>query len=157
MIYSSWDIECERLKLVIMGRFLPFYPTLKTRKSQFWKNEKSCWRYHHFTHMYQNHNHMRYGSWDTESDRQKLSFWSIFCHFTYNNPKYQKFEKMKKASGDVINLHLCTKNHNHVMYASWDMECNKHNMTYGSWDMDCDRQNFWSFLAIFGPFTPLTT
>ena len=95
-------------------------------------------------------------SWDTESDRQKLSFWSIFCHFTYNNPKYQKFEKMKKASGDVINLHLCAKNHNHVMYASWDMECNKH-MTYGSWNMDCNRQNFWPFSAIFGPFTPLPT
>ena len=23
--YSSWDIECGRLKLVIMGHFLPFY------------------------------------------------------------------------------------------------------------------------------------
>ena len=26
MIYSSWDIEFDRLKLVIMGHFLPFYP-----------------------------------------------------------------------------------------------------------------------------------
>ena len=26
MIYSSWDIEYERLKLVIMGHFFPFYP-----------------------------------------------------------------------------------------------------------------------------------
>ena len=25
MIYSSWDIECDGLKLVIMGHFLPFY------------------------------------------------------------------------------------------------------------------------------------
>ena len=25
MIHSSWDIECDRLKLVIMGHFLPFY------------------------------------------------------------------------------------------------------------------------------------
>ena len=25
MIYSSWDIECDRLKLVIMGHFLSFY------------------------------------------------------------------------------------------------------------------------------------
>ena len=25
-IYSSWDIECERLKLAIMDRFLPFNP-----------------------------------------------------------------------------------------------------------------------------------
>ena len=26
MIYSSWDIECDRLKLVMMDHFLPFYP-----------------------------------------------------------------------------------------------------------------------------------
>ena len=48
---------------------------------------------------------------------------------------------MKKAPGDVIILHMCTKNHDHMMYASWDVEC--------------DRENFLSF----GPFftlTPLT-
>ena len=27
MIYSSWDIEFDRLKLVIMGLLLPFYPS----------------------------------------------------------------------------------------------------------------------------------
>ena len=37
MIYSSTDKECDRLKLVIMGHFLPFYTTqpprpLKNRK-----------------------------------------------------------------------------------------------------------------------------
>ena len=49
---------------------------------------------------------------------------------------------MKKSTRDVIILHMCTKNHGHVMYFSWDMEC--------------VRQNFLSFLAIFRPFTPLT-
>ena len=38
---------------------------------------------------------------------------------------------------------MCTKNHNHTMYATWDTEC--------------DRQNFLSFWAIFCPLTPLTT
>ena len=52
----------------------------------------------------------------------------IFCHFgpffalfhpppPPNNPENQNFEKMKKASEDFIILHLCTKNHNHMMYA----------------------------------------
>ena len=51
----------------------------------------------------------------------------------------------QKSSRDVIILHKCTKNHNHVMYASWDIEHN--------------RQNFFSFSTIFSPFTPqpLTT
>ena len=26
MIYSSGDTKCDKLKLVIMGHFLPFYP-----------------------------------------------------------------------------------------------------------------------------------
>ena len=43
MIYSSWDIECDGLKLIILGQFLPFYPppSLKTQKKRnFEKMEK---------------------------------------------------------------------------------------------------------------------
>ena len=46
MIYSSWDIEQNIMKLVILGHFLPFYPH-KTPKIEILKNEKICWRYHH--------------------------------------------------------------------------------------------------------------
>ena len=56
-----------------------------------------------------------------------LSFSAIFCPFTTpNNPENQNFEKMKKASGDVIILNLCNKKHNHMMYAYSDMECDRH-------------------------------
>ena len=61
MIYSSWDIECDRLKQVINT-----------------KNQKS-WRYHNFTHKYQKHNHIRYSFWDTEWDRQQI--FVILGHF----------------------------------------------------------------------------
>ena len=83
------------------------------------------------------YDHMMYASWDMECDR-------IFCHLgpffaTYTthvkNLKNQHFEKMKKITGDMITLHLCTTNDNHMMYASRDMEH--------------DRQNFLSFRAIF--------
>ena len=49
---------------------------------------------------------------------------------------------MKTNSGDIIILHMFTKNHN--------------NMMYGSWDTEWDRQNYLSFWAIFCPFTPQT-
>ena len=52
MIYSSWDLEQNKLKLVILGHFLPIIP-LKTQKIKILKNEKICWRYHHFTHVHQ--------------------------------------------------------------------------------------------------------
>ena len=59
--------------------------------------------------------------WGTNTKGFFLLFYPI------NNPQKQNFEKMKKVSGDVIILHVCTKNHDHVVYASWDMECGRHN------------------------------
>ena len=87
MIYSSWDIECEGLKLVILGYFSPF--------------------------------------------------------ILPENPKNQNFEKMKKSNGDIIILHVCTKNHNHMMFDSWDRE----------WD----GWNFCDFGPFFALSPPLTT
>ena len=61
--------------------------------------------------------------------------------WTLKNLKNQNFEKMKKKkknAGDII-LHMCTKNHNHMRYTSWDMEWGKF---------------FLSFWAIFCPLLP---
>ena len=40
IIYSSWYIECDRLKLVIMGHFLPFYLPPKNPKNQYFEKMK---------------------------------------------------------------------------------------------------------------------
>ena len=71
----------------------------------------------------------------------------IFCHFgpyfalsPPNNPKIQNFEELKKTTGDIIILHKYTKNHDHMLYCSWDMVRN--------------RCNYFSFLDIFLPFYP---
>ena len=176
IIYSSWDIEQNVLKLIILGHFLPFYP-LKTPKIKILKNEKICWRYH-FTHVYQksqsydvwflrygvrqteffvimdcflpfyppmdpenqnfdkmkktlediiilqmfaiNDSHMIYGSSDIECNRQ--IFFVILDRFLpfypHNNPKNKNFEKLKKETGDIITIHKCTKNHDHMLYCS---------------------------------------
>ena len=49
---------------------------------------------------------------------------------------------MKKFAGDIIILHMCTKNHNNLMY--------------GSWDMECDRQKFLSLWTVFCSFSPFS-
>ena len=49
---------------------------------------------------------------------------------------------MKKTPGDII-LHTCTKNHDHMLYCSWDMAHDRCNC-------------YFSFWAIFWPFTPVT-
>ena len=52
LIYSSWDIECDELKLIILGHFLPFQSPKNPNKSKPWKYE-NYWRYHHITHVCQ--------------------------------------------------------------------------------------------------------
>ena len=35
-----------------------------------------------------------------------------------NSPKNKNFKKMMKTTGDIIILHKCTKNHDHILYAT---------------------------------------
>ena len=79
-----------------------------------------------------------------EHDTKFFVILGYFLHFCPpNNPKNQNVEKIKKLPGDIITLHICTINDNH--------------MIYGSWDMECDGQNFLLFWTVFCPFSPLTT
>ena len=64
MIYSSWDIERDRLKLVIKDPALPFYvsPEKKLSKNQNFEKMEKMTREIIILYKYtKNHNHMRYG------------------------------------------------------------------------------------------------
>ena len=71
--------------------------------------------------------------WGTVPEIQSET--NFFCHFgpffaLYlplhpNNPENQNFEKIRKASGDVIILNWCNKKHDRMMYAYTDMKCNR--------------------------------
>ena len=108
-------------------------------KLKFGKNVKNLWRYYPFTHVF--HKSRSYDVWFL---RYKDRVFVILGHFLPfdppNNPENQSFEKMKKASGDIIILHSCTTKDHHIMYGSQDIQCN--------------RQTFLSFWAIFCSFTP---
>ena len=92
-----------------------------------------------------NDNHMMYGSWDMKCNKQNfLSFRVMFCPFTpLTSQKITIFLKMTTTPGDIIILHKCTINDNHMIYGFRDMKCNSQNILW-----------FW---AIFCHFTPLTT
>ena len=60
-----------------------------------------------------------------------------------NSLKNKNFKKLKKAPGGIILLHKFTKNHDHMLLCSWDMARDTCNC-------------YFSFWAIFCPFTPLT-
>ena len=54
-------------------------------------------------HMYTiNDNHMMYGSWDMERDKQNfLSFWTVFCPFTLLKTQKIKILKKRKKHPDI--------------------------------------------------------
>ena len=139
IIYASWDMECDRNKfLSFWASFCPFTPLLAP-KIKIWKKIKSTRRYYPFSNMF--HKCRSYDVWFLRYKARRTEFFGIFGHFLPfnlpNNLKNHSFEKMKKAAGDIIILHLCTINDNH--------------MIYGSWYMQHDRQNFF---VIFGHFLP---
>ena len=69
--------------------------------------------------------------------------WGYFLPFYPTNlPKKWRFQKNKKTPGDIIILHKCTKNHDYMLYCSWDIAHD---------GCDC----YFSFWAIFCPFTLL--
>ena len=53
---------------------------------------------------------------------QRTEFFAISGHFfpfyLPNDPQNQNFEKMRKNPGDIIILHMCTINYDHMMYGS---------------------------------------
>ena len=98
MRYDAW----QRSLFFILGHFLPFYPHNSPKNQNFKKMKQTPDRCNCY-----------------------FSFWAIFCPFTPYQPKKSKFQKMKTRPGDIIILHLCTKNYDQMMYGSWDMVCDR--------------------------------
>ena len=86
-----------------------------------------------------NYDQMMYGSWDILSDRQTDGKSDISRWVPHLKAPKIKMLKMKKFAGDIIILYICTKNHNHMMYSSWDTD----------WDTKC--------FVILGHFLPFYT
>ena len=67
-----------------------------------------------------------------------FSFWAILCPFTPSTAQKFKFKKnMKKQPGDIIILHNCTKNHDHMLYCFWDMVRDRCNCYFSLWVIFC--------------------
>ena len=157
MIYSSWNIEQNIVKvvilahlfaffhyfaffLVILDHFLHFHPPKKQKIPKFWKNEKKQNKKQKkleilsFYHKWQSYDvsFLRYGAWQTE-------FFVILDHFSlFHPPEKSKFWKNENAWRHIS--HKCTKNHDHMLHCSWDTMHDRCN-------------SYFSFWAIFYPFT----
>ena len=84
---------------------------------------------------------LRYDAWRIVVFYFELFFFP-FYPFAPNIPKNKNQKKnVRKKPGHVIILHKCTKNHDRMLYCSWDMARDGCNCYFSLW-------------AIFCPFTP---
>ena len=94
------------------------------------KIKKNTWRYNYLTPVYQKSRYdlqfLRYWAWQSEIGNFE-SFFALLHPWKPEKSEFSKNEKKKKNAGYIIILHICTKNHNHMMYVSWDIVCNRHN------------------------------
>ena len=108
---------------VILGHFLPFYPTNNPKNQNFEKMKKTpgdiiilhtCIKNHDQCYTIPEIWHM--------TDVIYISYFGPFSAILPpKSPKKQNFKKWKKTPGDIIILQMCTKNYDHMMYGSWDM------------------------------------
>ena len=143
MIYSSWDIEHDRLKLVILGYFLPLYQKRNQKNQNFEKMKNIAGDIVITVPKIKIIYDLRF--LDTEWDRQNfLSFWVISCSFTRLMTLKIKILKKWRKVLEILPLHTC------VLYLKiiWCMVPEIWSVT--------DRI-FLSFWIAFCPFTPLLT
>ena len=118
-----WDRVCkirtETIFFVILGHFMPFTPPPK----------KNSWSYPILF--------LKYISLIIIILGYFLPFYPT------NRLKNKNEKKMEKNPWRLIILHKCTKNHDYMLYCSWDMACDRCNCCVSFWAISC-------------PFTPLT-
>ena len=103
MIYCSWDIQCDRPKLIITGHLLSFHISY------------GSWDM----------------LWDRQNFFSFWTIFCPFTPTPptpSKNTENQNFDKTrKKTAGDIIILHKCTINYSHMIYGPRDI---KHNIIF---------------------------
>ena len=146
---NFWDTKWEKV-LSFWAIFCPFNspppPPNNPQNQNFEKMEETSWDVIILNLRNRKHDHVMYAYSDMECLHRHN-----FCHFRplfailpHYWPRKLKFGKnVKKTPGDIILLHMCTINQDHMMYGSWDMKFN--------------RQNFFVILGNFLSFYPPNT
>ena len=129
-VYHEWQYDLWFLRygeyFVILDHFLSFCSPNNLKNQNFDKNEKTTWRYYHFTYVY--HKWQSYDVWFLRHGAQQTEMtiiwcmvpemWSatdrIFFHFEpffallpTNKSENQNFEKMKKKHLAILSFYTC--------------------------------------------------
>ena len=141
MTWSSVS-ERDRLNLVVLGHFFPFYPPQNPKYRNFEKHGKIIGL--EISSFYTSVSKIAI-IWCTVLDIQSKTK-RVLSHFLPFlppiDPKIRTYKRMKNIPGHIIFLHVCTVNGDHMIYGSWN--------TYKVWQTE-----FFVIIAIFFPFHPL--
>ena len=112
-------------RIVILDQFLPFYPINNPKDQNFDKMKTKTKTPGDIIILHKcakNRDHMLYCSCDMARDGCNFFHFGLFFLPFYppNDPKNQNIKKLNKLL-DIIILHMCTKNYDHLMYSSWEM------------------------------------
>ena len=112
MMYDYWDKKHNSIFWWFWAIFCPYYLP-NSPKNQ---NEKTTWRYHHFTIVIWSYAILIIcytvpEIWCMTDVIVMFHFGLFFALLPSNSPKNKKMKK--KTPGDIIILHECTKNHDH--------------------------------------------
>ena len=122
--YDIWFLRYNKQRtkfFVIMGHFLTL---LTTQKIKILKKCKKLLEILWFCTKI-----MMYDSWDIGCNRQIFSHFVPFFALLLLPPPFTTqtikiLQKWKKTPRDIIILHKCTIIDNHMIYRSWDINCN---------------------------------
>ena len=64
-------------------------------------------------------------------------FGLFFAFYPPKSPKNENSKKIKKIPGDITILQKFIKNHDHMLYCSWDLACDKCNCYFSFWTIFC--------------------
>ena len=133
---------------VILGHIFPFYhppppsthAPLNYLKNQNLKKMKKMPEDLLLLWILVYHKWRSYDTWFLKYKVQQTEIVVILGHFCPFSPLTTwkiKILKLRKTPGDIIILHKCTKNHDHILYCSLDMACNRFNYYFSLWTIFC--------------------
>ena len=142
MVPKIWSAT-DRIVCHFGSFFLPFYPPNNPKNQIFDRMKKMDGDIMILLKFTINDNHMMYGSWNTKCDSQNfLLFWTVFCPTTPLTPQNIKILKSLKIHQETLLPYISVP---------------KIMIIYTAPEIWCARCNYFSFWAIFYPFTPLTS
>ena len=131
MMYCSWDMKHDRQNFLSFWTVFCLFTSLTTQKIKIlkiWKKQTNPGDIIILHKRTKNHDHVLQCSLDiAHNGCNYFSSWAKFCPFTSLTTWKIKIKKKKneKRPGDIIILHMCTKNYDQMMYSSWDMVRNR--------------------------------